>query len=81
MQDAITQQVVSALAVRVTQVEQALAFAAPTENLSAYDAVLRGRDAFRQVQRGTNVRAQELFQRAIALDPDYADAHVELGLS
>jgi adenylate cyclase len=51
----------------------------PTENLSAYDAVLRGREAFARVQRGANVEAQALFERAIALDPDYADAYVELG--
>lgn len=81
VQDAITQQVVAALAVRVTQVEQARAFAAPTANLSAYDAVLRGRDAFRLVERGANVEAQGLFLRAIELDPGYADAHVELGWS
>jgi tetratricopeptide (TPR) repeat protein len=65
----------------VTEVERARAFAVPTENLNAYDAVLRGREAFRQVERGSNVEAQDLFQRAIELDPDYADAHVELGWS
>jgi TolB-like protein len=81
VQDAITERVVNALAVRVTEVERSRALSVPTANLSAYDAVLRGRDAFRQVQRGSNVEAQDLFQRAIDLDPDYAEAYVELGWS
>jgi TolB-like protein/class 3 adenylate cyclase len=81
VQDRITRQVVSALAVRVTQVESARAFAAPTDSLGAYDSVLRGREAFRNVSSSANVEARALFERAIELDPDYADAHVELGWS
>jgi tetratricopeptide (TPR) repeat protein len=81
VQDRITREVVSALAVRVTQVEAARAFAAPTDSLGAYDSVLRGRQAFRRIDRSAIVEARALFERAIELDPDYADAHVELGWS
>ncbi|MBM3488017.1 MAG: tetratricopeptide repeat protein [Alphaproteobacteria bacterium] len=79
VQDRITQQVVSALTVRVTQVEQARVMAAPTASLGAYDSVLRGREAFRSVERSRNIEARALFERALELDPRYADAHVELG--
>ncbi len=79
LQDRITRQLVAALAIRVTQAEQAQSFAKPTESLGAYDLVLHGRDLLRRLERVTNFEAREMFERAIAIDPDYADAHVERG--
>ncbi len=79
LQDRITRQLVAALAVRVAHAEQAQSFAKPTENLGAYDLVLRGRDLLRRVERDANFEAREMFERTIAIDPDYADAHVERG--
>lgn len=49
----------------------------PTESLAAYDLLLRGRELYAAgVQE--NETAVELFRRAIALDPDFADAYAEL---
>ena len=79
LQDRITRQLVAALAIRVTQAEQAQSFAKPTESLGAYDLVLHGRDLLRRLERDANFEAREMFERAIAIDPDYADAHVERG--
>ena len=79
VQDRITQQVVAALAGRVTRLEQAEALARPTESLGAYDLVLRGRSLLHRVERGANYDARSLFERAIAIDPSYPDAHVGLG--
>jgi TolB-like protein len=79
VQDRITRQVVAALAVRVTQVEREVAHAKPTESLGAYDLVLHGRDLLRKVERDANYDARAMFERAIAIDPRYADAHVGLG--
>ena len=79
VQDRITQQVVAALAVRVTRLEQADALARPTESLGAYDLVLRGRSLLRRVERSANYDARSFFERAIAIDPGYADAYVGLG--
>ncbi len=79
VQDRITRHVVAALTVRVTEIEKARALAAPTESLGAYDSVLRGREAMRLVGLSGNVRARALFERALQLDPDYADALVEIG--
>jgi serine/threonine-protein kinase len=45
----------------------------PTENPEAYAAYLRGRSALSRID-GTRT-ALELFERAVALDPSYAQAH------
>jgi TolB-like protein len=79
VQDRITQQVVAALAGRVRWLEQAEALAKPTESLGAYDLVLRGRSLLRRVERSANFDARSFFERAIAIDSSYADAHVGLG--
>ena len=55
--------------------------AKPTENLAAYEYVLRGREHFSRATRDSNDEAQDMFQRAIDLDPNYAAAYAELGLS
>ena len=53
--------------------------AKPTSNLAAYEYVLRGRDMLSQETRDNNDEASELFQRAIDLDPNYAEAYAALG--
>lgn len=43
-----------------------------TENADAYDLYLRGRYFWNQLTPATNARAIAYFERAIAVDPDYA---------
>ena len=43
-----------------------------TQNADAYDLYLRGRYFWNQLTPATNARALAYFERAIALDPDYA---------
>jgi adenylate cyclase len=81
VQDNIARRVVGAAAVSLTRVEQERVLAKPTGNLAAYEYVLRGRDAFSHDTRDSNDEASELFQRAIDLDPNYADAYAALGYS
>jgi adenylate cyclase len=81
VQDNIAKRVVGAAAVSLTRVEQERVLAKPTSSLAAYEYVLRGRDAFSQDSRDSNDEASELFQRAIDLDPNYADAYAALGFS
>ena len=78
LQDNITTQIVSALAIRVAQIEQRRVFAKPTENLEAYDYVLRARPAFQRPTRANYVEARVLLRRAIELDPNYAAAYAAL---
>ena len=79
VQDNIAKRVVGAAAVELTRFEQERVLAKPTSNLAAYEYVLRGRDAFSHDTRDSNDEASELFQRAIDLDPNYADAYAALG--
>jgi TolB-like protein/Flp pilus assembly protein TadD len=78
-QDNITRQITGALAVRLTNVEEARAAAKPPASLEAYDLVLRGRDSMSRVTRSANSAARTMFERAAALDPSYAGAYVGLG--
>jgi adenylate cyclase len=79
VQDKIAKRVVSAAAVELTRFERERVLAKPTSNLAAYEYVLRGRDSLSHDTRDSNDKAGELFQRAIDLDPNYADAYAALG--
>ena len=73
------QTIVATLAVKLTHLEKGRTFAKPTNNLDAYDYLLRGRDYLARTTRPTNMKARQMFQRAIELDPRYASAYVGLG--
>lgn len=78
LQDKITTQIAGALAIQVKDVEQRRAFARPTENLEAYDYVLRTRPALQRPTRANNVEARRLLRHAIELDPRYSAAYAAL---
>ncbi len=79
VQDQITRRISGALALRVTGLELARSATKPPNNLEAYDLVLRGRDLLSRLTRSANAQARDLFERAIALDPNYGPAYVGLG--
>jgi TolB-like protein/tetratricopeptide (TPR) repeat protein len=79
VQDSIAKQVVGAASVKLTRFEQERVQTKPTSSLAAYEYVLRGRDWRSHATRESNDEASELFQRAIDLDPNYADAYAALG--
>ena len=81
VQDTISKRVVGAAAVELTRFERERALAKPTSNLAAYEYVLRGRDVMSHDSRDSNDEAIDLFQRAIDLDPTYADAYAALGFA
>jgi class 3 adenylate cyclase/TolB-like protein/Tfp pilus assembly protein PilF len=81
VQDSITRRVVAALAARVGYLEQERAIAKPTASLDAYDYFLRGRQSFRRFTRPANFEAQAMFERALELDHDYADAYAALAFT
>ncbi|HEU4826096.1 MAG TPA: hypothetical protein VFS85_06435 [Dongiaceae bacterium] len=80
-QDDVTQNVVGALAIKISEIERQRSLAKPPENLQAYDYLQQGREYYRRNTRADNRKARELFERAIALDPSYASAYVALALS
>jgi adenylate cyclase len=79
VQDEVTQQIVRAMAVRLTEGERGRLGRVPTGVLEAYDLVLRGHEERNRTTREGNAEARRLFQKAIDLDPGYAAAY--LGLS
>jgi TolB-like protein len=79
VQDDIARRVVGAAAVRLTRFEQERVLAKPTDNLTAYEFVLRGREFLWHASRDKNDEAAALFQRAVDLDPNYAAAYAALG--
>src|SRR5713101_8149586 len=79
LRNEITQSVAGKLAIKLIDIERQRAFKKPTENLDAYDYLLRGRDYYARNTRSGNDQAKILFERAIELDPAYASAYVALG--
>jgi len=78
LQDEITHRLVASLRVEVQEVELERVRRTPTENLTAYDYVLRGAEYYERFTKETNVQARQMFERAIVLDPAYAEAYARL---
>lgn len=72
LQDEITDQIVLALRVRLTEGEEARVHRLHTRSIEAWNLLSRGREHFHRVNRTDNERAREFFQRAVEVDGDYA---------
>ncbi|MBA3342625.1 MAG: protein kinase [Gemmatimonadaceae bacterium] len=78
IQDEIATSIVNALKVVLTEKEEAAIKKIPTQSVRAYEYYLRGRQLFHQRRPETLDAAEDLYRRAIALDPDYALAFAGL---
>jgi len=79
MQDKITQNIISALAVKVGGGERQDLGTPLTHSAEAYDHFLRGRQHFYlYLNRAENKKARELFHKAIQSDPSFAMAYAML---
>ncbi len=78
IQDEIATSIVNALKVVLTAKEEAAIKKIPTQSVRAYEYYLRGRQLFHQRRPETLDAAEDLYRRAIALDPDYALAYAGL---
>lgn len=73
LQDDITQEIVTALQVQMTEGEQErISYQHGTRNLEAWMLSGNALKLLRRLTREDNVRARGLYRRAIALDPDYS---------
>src|SRR5262249_46452927 len=81
LQQDIGRRGVGAAAVKLRRSERDRSLAKHTDIIAAYEYVLRGREHFSRATRDSNDEAQDMFQRAIDLDPSYAAAYAELGLT
>jgi TolB-like protein/class 3 adenylate cyclase len=80
VQDELTESIVAALQVTLTEIEQSRTARQYTNSLEAYDLFLRGRSYLRGSKQ-THLKAQGLFDQAIAVDPDFAAAYAEKSLT
>ncbi|MFZ5677523.1 MAG: TPR end-of-group domain-containing protein [Pseudomonadota bacterium] len=78
VQDEITKTIVAQLRVRLLPDERAAIEGAPTRNVEAYTAFLKGKQIFRVGTRQSLVQARQMYARALELDPSYAKAYVGL---
>jgi adenylate cyclase len=75
LQDEVIGKIVSALTVKLTGVEQAQLARRPTDNLEAYDYYLRAERGVYSEDYSLFIDTLSLYEKAIALDPNFADAH------
>ena len=78
VQDKISREIVAALSVRLGGGETARRPPLGTKSVAAYDAFLQGWAFYRRLDSSNHGKAVALFNRAIALDPDYTQAHAAL---
>jgi tetratricopeptide (TPR) repeat protein len=78
VQDEIASKIAAALRITLSPQEQEALAAKPTENPHAYDLYLRGRNYARRVSRQDLQVALQMYESAVALDPDFAVAHAGL---
>jgi adenylate cyclase len=78
VQDEITQTIVSTLAGRVELIERGRVVKNPSGRLQAYQYVEQAWAQWYKWTKETNDQARKLHEKALQLDPDYAEAYVGL---
>ena len=81
VQDKITKEIITALQVQLTEGEEAHIHSKGTENLEAFLRLSEARTYLSQNTKESNVKARELIEQAIALDPKYGAAYFALSWS
>jgi adenylate cyclase len=78
VQERIARRVAGTLASSLQQIALQQSLRKPTDNLDAYDLLLRARGLTADPTRAANRTAREMLERATQLAPTYADAYAEL---
>ena len=83
VQDDVTQQIVGALKVTLSETEKSLIVDGGTKNVDSHDYFLRGRELLFGLKRDHEMFDQSTacFRRAIELDPNYAGPYAGLGMA
>jgi tetratricopeptide (TPR) repeat protein len=79
VQDSIVQRIVTTLNLEFTLVHQGWQFQRHTDSPEAYDDALRGIDYELTPTKERNLKARQMFEKAIALDPKYSHSYTDLG--
>ncbi|MGE0733243.1 MAG: adenylate/guanylate cyclase domain-containing protein [Alphaproteobacteria bacterium] len=81
VQDDIVQRIAAVVAPELVRAELKRSTDKQVRDLDAWDLCVRGMAAVRKRTRDGNAEGRELLSRAIAIRPDYADAHAGLAMS
>ena len=79
LQDDITEHVVTAMEVKLTEGEQGRIRRGYTDNPQAYEYYLRGLETYRSFTKENNDQARKLYEKAAELDPNYAFGWCSIG--
>lgn len=79
LQDEIARAIAKALSIRLSPQEEEAIARKRVDNPEAYDYYLRGRRFFRRGTKKDMQSAAEMFEHAVALDPNFALAYAGLG--
>ncbi len=79
LQDEIVRRIVTTLNLQLALSQKGILIPRTTENLEAYDDLLRGTEYFASLTKDGNTKARPLFEKAIELDSKYAAAYALLG--
>lgn len=81
LQDEVTRQIVSALAITLTPNEKVALDHAPKVDTAAYDLLLQANASARALLPQSNAEARRLYEKSLALDPAFGRAHAGLALT
>ena len=80
LQDQVTDQIIQALELQLTDDEKAERAHFDTASFDAYDEFLKGWEQYRRHSRESYFAAEQHFRKALQLDPGYTRAHAALAL-
>jgi TolB-like protein/Tfp pilus assembly protein PilF len=78
LQNEVSQKIVEALKISITDSERQLLTKKPTDDLRAYDFYMRGRELLSLKGRRNTAQAIEMFESAVAIDPGFASPYAGL---
>jgi adenylate cyclase len=81
VQDEVTQEIVSALALNISEGERQRLAVQPTVNQEAYDLFLRGRELWYRGTKENDAKSMETLSRAIELDQSFSPAFAYLAVT
>ena len=81
IQESIARSVVTCVAGQIERTATARQRRKATDDLSAYELVLRGNEKLHQVRWHDNIQARDFYRSALSLDPEFARAHTGMALA
>jgi len=78
LQDEVVQKIVTTLKLQLALQERGILTHRTTNNLTAYDYFLRGAEYRSRLTKEANTQARQMFEKAVALDPQYAEAYARM---